>query len=112
VHLVGLPGADDPDSAAVVSWPSRDVDGIATLLSRGFAPRSVVAARPAGRRAAGHGGTGFSVRVAGPADLDTVVGLGLAVIRFDAHFGGVVEQPSSAAALRAEAAEMLAPASP
>ena len=52
VHLAGLPGADDPDSAAVVSWPSRDVDGIATLLRRGFAPRSVVAARPAGRRAA------------------------------------------------------------
>ena len=41
-----------------------------------------------------------------------MVRLGLAVIRFDAHFGGVVERPSTAAALRAEAAGMLASPAP
>ena len=51
VHLAGVPGADDPDSAAVITWPSRDVDGVRTLLRRGFAPRGVVAARAAGGRA-------------------------------------------------------------
>jgi GNAT superfamily N-acetyltransferase len=117
-HLASQPGNDEPDSAAVVSWPSRDIDGVATLLRRGFAPRGVVAARPArrqfaGDRPAGTAGTGgaaayVSVRAAGPADVDTVVRLGLAVVRFDAHFGGVVERPSTAAALRAEAAAMLA----
>ncbi len=139
-HLAGLTGADDPDSAAVVTWPSRDIDGIATLLSRGFAPRGVIAARPSGRRPADarphpdarpppdarphpdgrppdgpptdgpptDAAAAFVVRQAGPADLDAVVRLGLAVIRFDAHFGGVVERPSTAAALRAEAAGMLA----
>lgn len=112
-HLIGLPGADDPDSAAVVSWPSRDVDGIATLLRRGFAPRGVVAARPAaGRPPSDRAAADFSVRLAGPADLDTVARLGLAVIKFDAHFGGVVERPSTAAALRTEAAGMLAQPAP
>ncbi len=113
VHLVGLPGADDPDSAAVVSWPSRDVDGVATLLRRGFAPRGVVAARPAGGRPpSDRAAADFSVRAAGPADLDTVARLGLAVIKFDAHFGGVVERPSTAAALLTEAAGMLAQPAP
>jgi GNAT superfamily N-acetyltransferase len=111
-HLASQPGADDPDSAAVISWPSRDIDGVATLLRRGFAPRGVVAACTARRQHAadrpGAAAADFSVRAARPADLDTVVRLGLAVIRFDAHFGGVVERPSTAAALRAEAAAMLA----
>jgi GNAT superfamily N-acetyltransferase len=125
VHLAGLAETDDPDSAAVVSRPSRDVDGITTLLRRGFAPRSVVAARAArpspdprapvdgdGRRHAACAPSGIRIRRAGPADIDAVLRLGLEVIRYDAHFGGVVERPSTAAALRAETAEMLAEPEP
>jgi hypothetical protein len=124
VHLAGVPGADEPDSAAIVTWPSRDVDGVRTLLRRGFAPRGVVAARPAARRGSGSAAShrpglvretpppGFSVRRAGHADLDTVVRLGLEVIRYDARFGGVVERASTATALRDEVAPMLAEAEP
>jgi hypothetical protein len=120
VHLTGVAGADEPDSAAIVTWPSRDVDGVRILLRRGFAPRGVVAARPAGRGRSDSaandppGGpretlpSGLRVRRAGLADLDTVVRLGLEVIRYDARFGGVIERPSTVTALREEVAPMLA----
>ncbi len=114
VHLAGVPGADDPDSAAVITWPSRDVDGVRTLLRRGFAPRGVVAARAAGGATAsgpgpaGSAPPGIDVRRAGRADVAAVVRLGLEVIRYDARFGGVVERPSTAPALRDEVAGLLA----
>jgi GNAT superfamily N-acetyltransferase len=118
-HLTGVPDTDEPDSAAVVVWPSRDIDGIQTLLRCGFAPRGVVAARDASRRLPSGSRLGpapapadVGVRRAGPDDVDAVVSLGLEVIRYDAHFGGVVERPSTATALRAEMATMLAEPEP
>jgi hypothetical protein len=53
VHLDGVPGADGKDAAAIVTWPSRDIDGAATLLRHGLAPLSVIAARAARRHPAG-----------------------------------------------------------
>jgi GNAT superfamily N-acetyltransferase len=114
-HLAELPGVDDPDSAAVVMWPSRDIDGIGTLLGHGLAPRGIVAARRANQLldgpAAGADLTpaapGFDVRRAVADDVDAVVRLGLEVIRYDAHFGGVVERPSTEPALRAEMLTLL-----
>jgi hypothetical protein len=50
-HLAGLPAADDEDSAAVVTWPCRDIDGIAALVHHGLAPFGVIAARTTGGRA-------------------------------------------------------------
>ena len=55
---------------------------------------------------------GVQIRRAGPADVDAVTRLGLETIRFDAHFGGVIERPSTAAALRQEADGLLAGAEP
>jgi GNAT superfamily N-acetyltransferase len=132
-HLADLPGADDEDTAAVVTWPSRDIDGVAALLRHGLAPLAVIAARttrsagaadvpagtvggPAGTPSdpAGTGSRGggaqpsLRIRRAGPADIDAVVRLGLEVIRYDAHFGSVVERPGTADALRDEAAGLLA----
>ncbi len=143
-HLAAVSAAAGEDTAAVVNWPSRDVDGAVILLQHGLSPRAVIAARPAGRHrgapaeapapgsrwataTAGRAGPagaspagpaeaaqtpaarqGVAIRRAAPADLDAVVRLGLAVIRFDAHFGTVVERPGTAAALRAEAATALA----
>lgn len=109
-HLDGVEGTDDADSAAVVTWPSRDVDGIVALLRHGFAPRGVVAARHA--RVGGVADdvpapAGIGVRRATLDDIDAVVALGLETIRFDAHFGGVVERPGTRAALRQEISEML-----
>jgi GNAT superfamily N-acetyltransferase len=114
-HLADVPGSDEQDTAAVVNWPSRDVHGVAPLLRHGLAPLAVVAARTAGRGAAGLGPPadetaldGVLIRRAGPADIDAVVLLGLEVVRFDAHFGSVNERPNSAEALRKEAFPLLA----
>lgn len=125
-HLDDLPGTDDPDSAAVVTWPSRDIDGVRILLQRGFAPRGVVAAHVLGGRlvrdapAAGPDDRGYDpviaprarselgIRRAEPDDIDAVLRLGLETIRFDARFGGVIERPSTEPALRHEVSGMLA----
>ncbi|HXW47226.1 MAG TPA: GNAT family N-acetyltransferase [Streptosporangiaceae bacterium] len=116
-HLAGLPDAGAADTAAVVNWPSRDVDGAVALLRRGFAPLAVIAARVTGAdpdqpAAPGPAGgvvpPGVRIRRAGPADVDAVVRRGLEVVRFDAYFGGVQERPSTAEALRREFAAMLA----
>ncbi len=111
-HLAGIPGARCEDSAAVIAWPSRDVTGPATLLRRGFASRTVLAARPVSPALAAVKHAGLRVRRAGPADLGTVTRLGLEVIRFDAHFGTVAERPDTAAALRRDAEAALAAGEP
>lgn len=137
-HLAGVPGADATETVAVVTWPSRDIEGAATLLRRGFAPLAVIAVRETGRHrgalmtgtarrvADGHGAAGFSeadtrdgaapnglrIRRAGPADIETVVGLGLDVLRFDAHFGIVTKRPGTADELRLQVAGLLAEAGP
>ncbi len=117
-HLADVPGADSGDSAAIVTWPSRDIDGVLALVRHGLAPLAVIAARPTGHpagladatadRTAGAAGPDVRIRRAGPADIDTVVRLGMEVIRFDAHFGVVVERPHTPDALRHEAAGLLA----
>ena len=55
---------------------------------------------------------GVRIRRAGPDDLDAVVRLGLETIRYDAHFGTVIERPETAVALRHEAARLLGAAGP
>jgi GNAT superfamily N-acetyltransferase len=124
-HLANTPGADAEDTAAIVTWPSRDTGGIATLLRRGFSPLEVIAARTTPRRPArtatasqgradarmepaNNGNDVPRIRRAGPADIDAVVRLGLEVIRFDAQFGAVHERPDTVDALRLEAAGLLA----
>jgi len=142
-HLAGQPGTEGEDTAGVVTWPSRDIDGVGALLRHGLVPLAVIAARPTGRHPSGPedgppqptgqaardtsqaardtsqaardtsqaGGTtrhDLRIRRAGPADIDAVVRLGLAVIRYDAHFSGTIERPGTADALRREAAGTLA----
>jgi GNAT superfamily N-acetyltransferase len=122
-HLETVPEAAEEDSAAVVLWPSRDIDGIRVLLEHGLAPRGLVAGRVTGRERLGRsaGGPGsaggdprsrIEIRRAGRADLDVVAQLGLEVIEFDAHFGGVIERPGTADALRHEVGGALAAAQP
>jgi GNAT superfamily N-acetyltransferase len=112
-HLAGLPGTGEDDTAAVVPWPSRDIAGHRVLLAHGLIPLAVIAARPAGRDGrAVPPGPGLRIRLAGPADLDSVVALGMETIRYDANFGTVIERPDSAAALRGEAAARLAGPAP
>lgn len=121
-HLADVPGAEGEDTAAVVSWPSRDIDGIATLRRHGLTPMLVFAARatPAGppRRAArparstlpatGSAAEGARIRRAGAADIDVVNHLAMEVFRYDERLGGVIERPGTADAMRREAAALLA----
>jgi GNAT superfamily N-acetyltransferase len=126
-HLAELPGTGDQDTAAVVNWPSRDVDGIATLLRHGLDPLEVLAVRTAPRRGAahppsdapvphgdgdGHGHGGWRIRRAGPDDIEAVARLGLEIIRFDSRFTAVTERADSMDALRREAAELVAGPAP
>jgi GNAT superfamily N-acetyltransferase len=124
-HLAGTPGADDDDSAAIVNWPSRDIEGVEALIRHGLSPMAVLAARATGRHpggpadrpaarpdgdadpAAGVARQGITIRRAGPADLEAVVRLGLEVIRFDAYFGNGGERPGTVNALRKEVVRLL-----
>ena len=115
-HLSTQPGLDDGETSATVSWPSRDVEGVAALLHHGMQPMAVVAVRPMYRSAppgrlgepGGELPAGLRIRRAGPADLDAVVPLEHEVVRYDAYFGEVIDRPWTADALRAEAATALA----
>lgn len=108
-HLATVPEAAGEDTAAVICWPSRDVAGVRALVSHGLTPLGVIAARPVGRRpaAAVDCPAGVRIRRATPGDLDVVIRLAMEVVRFDAYFGGVIERPGAAGALRAEIAGLL-----
>ena len=51
-HLASTPGSRDDDSAAIITWPSRDIDGVVTLQNHGLRPLAVVAIRPSARASA------------------------------------------------------------
>jgi len=110
-HLAAVPGIDGADTAAVVTWPSRDTGGVQPLLRHGFAPLAVIAARRTRGQPTDRGpdlrDDGIRLRRAGLADIDAVVGLGLEVIRYDARVSGVTERRETPAALRAECADLL-----
>lgn len=108
-HLAGMREAAGEDTAAVVTWPSRDVAGVRALVAHGLVPLGVIAANPTNRRPATivDCPPGVRIRRASQADLDVVARMGMDVVRFDSHFGGVIERPGTAEALRAEIARLL-----
>ena len=120
-HLAEVPGTGEPDTAAVVTWPSRDVGGIAALRRRGLTPTEVIAVRPSGRpvtdarpgeRANVRSLDELRIRRAEPADLDIVTRLGLHVVRYDAQVSNATERLGTEAALECEAAGWLASSAP
>jgi ribosomal protein S18 acetylase RimI-like enzyme len=125
-HLARQPESSGDDTAAVISWPSRDVTGVRALLRHGMQPLTVLAARPARpsvpslpRQDTRHRspvapspGPGMRIRPAGPDDLNAVFALYMEVIRFDARFLAVVERPTTAAAIRREVVSTLRKARP
>ncbi|HEX4833735.1 MAG TPA: GNAT family N-acetyltransferase [Trebonia sp.] len=52
-HLAQVPGSDGDDTAAVVNWPSRDIEGVTALQRHGLRPLAVVAARLPAQRPGG-----------------------------------------------------------
>lgn len=111
-HLRQLPAAAGDDTAALVHWPSRDIEGVGPLLAHGLWPLTTLAVRVTRKQVAARADAavpvGIQIRRAGPADLDVVAHLGLAEIRYDAHFGCVVERPGALASMRDYAAPLLA----
>jgi len=127
-HLAALQGTGDEGTAAIVTWPSRDADGVLTLLRHGFDPLEVLAARVAPRRRTAQPPTSqpptsqppisqlrpgtpdgsLRVRRARPRDADVLARLALELIRFDSRFGAINERPDTLAALRREADGLLA----
>ena len=122
-HLAGLPGAAAGDTAAMISWPSRDVTGVHVLLRHGMQPLTVIAVRSAGNASAasssigspspaspsaGNAPAGLVIREAGPEDLDVVTEFELGVIRYDALFGAAIIRPATEALVRAETRASLA----
>jgi hypothetical protein len=116
-HLDRVHDADDPDTAAVVTWTSRNVAGAAALLRHGLTPLSGVSIRttrrlsqpemPGRKPAAAH----VQIRRADGADVDDVTRL-LGTVRVGAHFGSVTERPDTRQALRAAAISGLADPQP
>ena len=115
-HLACLPGTGAGDTAAMVTWPARDVSGVNTLLRHGLQPLTVIAVRPAGPGPAGPepaspvtaGDESLVIREAGPADLDAVTELEMGVIRYDALFGSAIVRPGTEGLVRAETQAALA----
>jgi GNAT superfamily N-acetyltransferase len=110
-HLSGQPEAAAADTAAMLSWPSRDVTGINALLRHGLQALTVIAVRPAGRNAAtGPDGLtpGLVIRQPGPQDLDLVTELEMGTIRYDAQFGTAFVRPATEALVRADTETALA----
>src|SRR5262245_57521996 len=104
-HLAGLPEASIDDTAAMITWPSRDVSGVNTLLRHGMQALTVIAVRSADPARAGSlpaVDANLVIRAAGPADLDTVTELTMGVIRYDALFGAAILRPATEALIRAE----------
>jgi len=100
-HLARLPEAKADDTAAVVTWPARDVTGVLALLRHGLQPLTVIAARPAGRPIPAHQDPpDMVIRQATPADLDAVTELELGLIRYDAQFGAAIPRPATPALVK------------
>jgi GNAT superfamily N-acetyltransferase len=131
-HLTQVPDAHDADTAAIVYWPSRDIDGFSPMLDHGLSPLDLVAARIAGRHeeadsiSAGTAslpsgplptgslpsGSLPSIRQAGPADAETVAAFGVAEVRYDAHFACVIDRPGVEDSYHRYAAGLLAEPDP
>lgn len=86
--------AGEPESAAVLTWPSRDVALTPTFLAHGLAPGSVLAIRLAGRGSP-DGATHVVVRRATEADVDTVVAMELELVRWNQMLGQMTERPNT-----------------
>ena len=118
-HLAGLPQAGADDSAAMISWPARDLTGVNALLRHGLQPLTVIAVRSASpeqaspeqaspEQASTGQASGLVIREATPADLDVVAEFELGVIRYDAHFGAAIIRAKTEALVRAETQVALA----
>jgi GNAT superfamily N-acetyltransferase len=107
-HLDSLPDAAATDTAAMITWPSREASGVRVLLECGMQPIEVVAARPAGRAVAAPDVTGVVIREARPGDVETVTQMMVQLIAYDEQFGAMVLRPATESLVRGNAQTALA----
>lgn len=93
----------DQDSSCVVAWPSRDVEATRALLDHGFVPLSVLAVRPPAPQPLTELSGTVRVRRAGPADLEAVVELTLAELKYASLVGASTFRPNAPQLKRAAA---------
>lgn len=93
-----------PDSACLVSWPSRDAEATAPLLARGFVPLTVLAVRTAAQPPTR---ANCQVRRATAADLDVLVELAMAEVEYAALVGGGIVRDGASAIKRETVARHL-----
>ncbi|MFJ6676314.1 GNAT family N-acetyltransferase [Actinosynnema sp. NPDC091369] len=104
-----LLGPAERDSACVLSWPSRDAEATRALLDHGLVPLTVIAVRQAPPPPVAGSAT---IRRATPADLETVLALALAELRYSSMVGSTVHRPDAAALKRRTLADRLASGGP
>jgi GNAT superfamily N-acetyltransferase len=90
----------DEDSAAVVTWPSRDVVATRVFLDHGLVPLAVLAVRGLGAVRVPGPDPDLVLRRAGPADLDACVRLALEELRYSSQVGGSLVRPDAEAVKR------------
>ena len=107
-HLDRVATPGDPETAALVNWPSHDTKPVPALLRHGFAPLVVLAARRSGRSGPTRPGTGVRIRPARGSDVEVLADLNLAVVEYDTRFGVVTARPATRDGLLAEYTTILA----
>jgi ribosomal protein S18 acetylase RimI-like enzyme len=92
-----------PDSACLLTWPSRDAQAAQPLIAHGFVPLTSLAVRPvrAGTPVGRAPQAGVRVRAATSADLDVVLSLELAELEYSALVGAAIARPDAEVVKRA-----------
>ncbi|GLZ52114.1 GNAT family N-acetyltransferase [Actinomycetospora sp. NBRC 106378] len=90
----------EPDSAATVTWPSRDVVATRVFLDHGLVPLAVLAVRPPGPLPAPPPDPAVDVRRATPDDLDACVRLALEELAYSSQVGGSIVRADAEAVKR------------
>ncbi|MEP7023629.1 MAG: GNAT family N-acetyltransferase [Actinomycetota bacterium] len=107
-HVAAQPAGPEGETSAVLSWPSRDTVMTQLFLRRGLRPAVMVAARPGARPMAPAAlPCGVTIRPLAECDVAAAGALQLAVVSWDAQFGGVHLRPSTPARSRDEVAAQL-----
>lgn len=101
------------DSAAVVTWPSRDVVAARVFLDHGLVPLAVLAVRHAGPPAAvPPPDPALVIRRAGEDDLEACVELAMHEIAYSSAVGGSVLRPDAESVKRTSLRERFARGEP
>lgn len=84
----------DPDSEAVLSWPSRDAAMVRVFRTHRLVPQATIAVRPSGRNAPPTRVADVTVRPLRARDVDAATRLWLAEVAWDQQFGGPIQRTS------------------